>query len=333
MTTLWADGFDSNSATDLLYDYVCGSTPGFVAGRRAGGFALSINTTSRVCQRSLSSSPSTIFASVAIKTAETAASDLFSFDEGSITHITLLRALDGAIYVARGGSGGVALGTSTLLAPSNIWTWFQIKVVIHATLGSVEIRDSGGAVRLNLTNQNTKNGGTGIVNEVILGGRITSSTYAYDDLHVWDSTGSICNTFTDESRVDAIFPSAAGDVTQWTPSVGTNWDCVNENPVVTTDYVSSSTPGNQDLYAFTDLPHVPVSIYGLTVAAVATKDEVGARSFKLLTKRSSLNTGATQALSLGSWLRYTNVVEADPGTSAAWTPTTVNAAQFGIEAL
>ena len=121
-------------------------------------------------------------------------------------------------------------------------------------------------------------------------------------------------------------------MTQFTPSTGANYTCVDEVAASTTDYVESATAAQQDLYAFTDLPHTPVNIYGVLRTAVATKDDVGTRSIKLLTKcASAVSAGADKALSFGSYVRLADTIDVDPNTSVAWTTSALNASQFGFE--
>lgn len=337
MTTLWADGFDSNSTTDLAYDYTGSPTSlAFVSGRRSGGYAVRFQSYAYNLKRTLPSASGTIFMSMALNLSSlSSGGDFFEFREGTVIHDTLTMTSLGAICVNR--STGTLLGSTAngVLSVGN-WVWFQIKLVIHASAGSVEIRDASGNVLLSLSGLNTRNGGTsGVCDNILVGPDNTISYSAYcDDLHVWDSTGAICNTFTTETRIDVLFPSAAGDVTQFTPSTPPNWECVNENPASTVDYVSNATAGNQDLYQFTDLPHTPVNIYSVQRSALASKDDAGARSLKLLAKSgSAVNTGSAVALNFGSWARQYDVLEADPNTSVAWTPAGVNAAQFGLQTL
>ena len=340
MTTLWADGFDSNGATDLTYDYAFENAYSFnfVAGRRTGSYAIArVSSNGAGLLRSLGVAPSTVFASIAVKMNSlwSYSGPFLRFMEGTISHICLSINSTGQIEVRRGSYDGTVIGTTAIVAPVGTWYWLQVKVVIHDTTGSVEIRDASGTVILNLTGQDTRNGGTsGVCDTIGIGpcDHYGGHEIYMDDLHVWDSTGSICNTFTNDTRIDDLVPSGAGSVTQFTPSAGANWDCVNEEPTSTTDYVSDATAGHQDLYAFTDLPHVPLNIYGVVVGAVACKDDSGARSIKTLAKSSAtLNTGSAQTLTLGSWVRLCRTVEADPNTSAAWTPTNLNGATFGIE--
>lgn len=334
MATLWADGFEDATMANLSPAYTVVSTQSSVAGRRAGTLAISTVSASNIARTVPAAA--TMFASLALyPTAyRTTTRSFITFREGPDVHISLSIDSAGAIAAYRGDMITL-LGTSaTALFPLNTWTWLQIKVVISDTVGSVEVRDAAGVVMLNLTGIDTRNGSTsGVINIVQIGGMGTGAMQSrFDDFHIWDSTGSVCNTFTDDTRIDTLYPSADGDVTQFTPSAGSNFQCVDETSFNTTDYVDSSTAGHQDLYATTNLPHTPVSIFGVVRTVVAQKDDAGARSLKVLTKSgATINAGSAQTLSAGSNLRLADVLETDPDTSAAWTKAGVDAMQIGFE--
>lgn len=333
MTTLWADGFDAGSLSDPAYDYTLSGTPSYTTGRRAGTYSLLI-TGGDSYTRPLGTTAGTLFFSLAIRSVFNAAGySILCLSESGTSHLTFYGNATNGISVYRADNSGTLLGTTTAnLIPQNVWSWVQVKVVISDTIGSVEIRDASGNVALLLTGIDTRNGLTGVIDAIKLGSTNITAQYGYDDLHVWDTTGTICNTWTSETRIDVLLPNAAGAVTQFTPSTGANWDCVNENSVSVTDYVSNAVAGNQDLYNFTDLPHVPLSIYGTVLSAVATKDDAGVRAVQTLCRSGTTTVnGPSLALNLGTWQRTSRVIEADPNTSAAWTVAGLNAAQFGVQ--
>ena len=238
----------------------------------------------------------------------------------------------GQLRIARGDMTTTLATSVDAPIPLNVWTFMQMKVVISDTVGEVDVRDANGTVILAVSGVDTKNGGTGFVNQVQIGPGTGGPVASYDDLHIWDNAGSVCNTFTNDTRVDAIYPSGAGDSTQFTPSTGANWQCVDEQSASAADYVESATAAHQDLYAATNLAHNPVSIFGIVRTAAAQKDDAGSRSLKLLTKSgSTVSAGASQMLTLGTSVRLSDVQETDPNTSAAWTKAGVDAMQIGFE--
>lgn len=339
MTTKWADGFEDNAAADIAADYSVTGVASVTTGRRSGTSALRFaGYVSNNIRRTIGGTEATVFQSCALKFSTTALSSssgrhFMRFMEGATIHIALFLNASGAIEVYRGNFTTLLGTTSGVFVAAN-WNWVQVKCVINDTTGSVEIRDASGSVLIALTGIDTKNGGTGYVDVVSLGGVAASGSNDIDcdDWHVWDSTGSICNTWTNDTRVDHKLPNGAGNNAQFTPSAGANDTCVDEANYNTTDYVESSTAGHKDSYAFADISHTPPNIFSVLRTAVAQKDDAGARSLKMLTRQGGTDySGSAVTLNQGSYSRVVDVQEVDPATSAAWTQSGVNSAEFGFE--
>ena len=339
MTTLWADGFRDSNVANLAQSYGVTGTWVSDAGRRPGTVCVShASASGAALVRSIPSAPSTIYFSLAFRPSGaigTTKRSIIRVMEGSTVHISLAVG-SGPDFGVYSGDVLTLLGSIPNFIIANTWVWVQVMVVIHDTAGIVEIRDGSGGVLLNLTGVDTRSAATGVVNALSFGcsGSSGITPISQDDLHIWDSTGSICNNFTNDTRIDSIYPDGAGDATQFTASAGANWQCVDEPSASAADYVDSATAGHQDLYTSTNLTHNPVSVFGVVRTAVASKDDAGARSIKLLSKSgATLNTGASQALTLGSDIRFADVLEVDPATSAAWTKPGLDALQIGFEAV
>lgn len=334
MATRWADGFEDNAAANLSADYSVTGTWANSTGRRVGTFSIA-NSSSTTLAKVLGGVESTLFQSVAYKPASLSGVTLraiMRFQEGAIVHISIALTNSGALAVYRGDPPTTLLGSTTPVMSVGNWYWFQVKVVVHDTTGSVEIRDSSGSVLLNLTGIDTRNAGTGFVDTVVLGVGTSGNTGEYDDWHVWDTTGTICNTWTNDTRIDHRLPIGAGNYAQFTPSSGANYTCVDEANHNTTDYVESAVAGQKDSYAFGDITHSPPTIFSVVRTAVALKDDAGARSLKLLTRRGSTDyAGTAITVNQGAYVRATEIQETDPSTGAAWTQAGYNAAEFGFE--
>lgn len=336
MTTRWADGFEDDAAANLNAEYTVYNSPTIVTGRRTGTSALRCNGNTQGVLRAIGGTEATMFQSVAMKVdvfPTPAASRFFiKFTEGATVHISLFVTAAGAIAVYK-GNFTTLLGTSANFFTLGVWTWLQVKAVIHDTTGSVEIRDASGSVVLAISGADTRNAGTGYCDTVGCNSSTSlNADISFDDFHVWDATGSICNTWTNDTRIDHKLPTGAGNSASFTPSAGANYTCVDEANYNTTDYVESSTAGHKDSYAFGDISHAPPNIFAVLVTAVAQKDDAGARSLKGLVRSGGTDySGSAVTLNQGSYSRVVDIRETDPATSAAWTQTNVNAAEFGFE--
>ena len=216
------------------------------------------------------------------------------------------------------------------------WYYIEVKVLVgDSPSGRVDLQINGVVPSgFPLTSVDTRNGATTTIDNIRFGAGAAdaSSLVALDDIYIFDTNGSTNNDFIGQAVVQTIVPNGDGSVA-WSRSGGsTNYGNVDETVQNgDTDYVYTSTAAQQDFYNFTNLAANTATVYGLQVNGCARKDDSGARSLKLLTKSgATTSTGSTHSLDT-SYTYYQRVQETDPNTSTAWTKTTVDAAQFGVE--
>jgi hypothetical protein len=98
-------------------------------------------------------------------------------------------------------------------------------------------------------------------------------------------------------------------------------------------YVLSSTNGQADLYtlqAVPSTPFLPATVIGVTTRGLFQKSDAGTRNATVQLKSGGTTVaGASTALPVGSWQWIARNDLVDPATSAAWTPSGVNAALVG----
>ena len=343
MTLLAAHAFGDTAPADLAVEFTVNAATAaqlsLITGARAGTSALEKNSSlsaNELLIAPLASSVSTLrFSFRVMGTGLSASRSFVRLKEGAVIHLSLTQSLNGGdLQVHRGDYSGTLLGTVAGFFNPSTWRWIEVKVVIHDSTGSVEIRDGSGAVLLALSGIDTRNAGTSGVIDALSFFNMTSSTnrVALQDLVVWDESGSGMNTWSGETRVDSLVPTAAGTTTQLTPSAGSNWQCVDELPMAVADYVSSSTVGHRDLYTLGNLPFTPVTVFGVIATAVGSKDDAGSSTLLLPVKSgATTSAGSGSTLELATYKRFRRVFETDPNTSAAWTVSAINALEAGVE--
>lgn len=233
--------------------------------------------------------------------------------------------------VLRRGSTVIATSTNSILA--NTVYHAELKVTIHNTTGAYEVRVNGSSVGWipAATNQNTRNTSNNYANAFQLTGNIAGIQITIDDLYILDTTGAApLNDFINGPRILTLFANANGDTISWTPNgAGSNYECIDNNPPSDSVYVSDATPGNRDLYQFTDL--AGSSILNAALLIRAQKSDTDVRSILPLCKSGgTVYTGSAKTLST-SWLYYVQDYPVDPDTGAAWVLADFNSAQFGME--
>jgi hypothetical protein len=255
-------------------------------------------------------------------------------DNGATIHLQLQWISTGVLGLYRGAT---LLATATAISDpvvgSGFWHYLEMSATIDDTTGSVILRCDG--VQILSFTGDTKNGGSNsTIDEVFLCTYVGSGGITYfDDVYILDSGGSApYNTFLGEVRIYTTLPTGAGATTQWTPSAGTNFGAVDDVPYSASDYVSTSTSGNRDTYAMSDLPSGVGTIYAVRTVAAAKKSDAGAASLKVVDRSGGANYyGTTTALATGDVSVFGAIRTVDPATSAAWTASGVNALEAGIE--
>jgi len=108
----------------------------------------------------------------------------------------------------------------------------------------------------------------------------------------------------------------------------------NQNQAVgDLSYVFDSSSGHEDLYNFPALSVTPSAIYAVAVKGYCKRSDSGSRTVSLRMKSGATDSGGTATgQSPGTtygWLD--SFFETDPNTSAAWTPSNLNAALSGFK--
>lgn len=259
----------------------------------------------------------------------------FCADAGATQHVTLERGTNGELIVRRGQLGTI-LGTSANgLLPTDTYKYVEMKATLHDSTGTVRVLVDGSEV-LNLTGQDTKNGGTDAVFDTFRFGPVGSDGFNayYDDIYIMNGAGSAPNNdLLGDCRVRCLNPNGNGNSSQFLGSDGNSTDnylLVDDATTSgTADYVESSTVDQVDTYTFADLSESAGSVFGVQISTYAQKTDAGARSLAQVTRRSGTDYASSDIALSTSFAFQTQMREQDPSTSAAWTIAGVNAAEFG----
>jgi len=251
-----------------------------------------------------------------------------AYFNSSGTRVGTLIRLGGYLVAKLGTNGGTTLATGTKPIDDN--TTYLIEIYFKpADTGGRWVVKVDGITDIDYTGDTTP--GPTTIDRIGLGTNYTGSAcYAYYDNFIVDN-----ETFPGNTRIQAIRPTAAGNSTQWTPSAGSNWDCVDEVPPSTSDYVYTNTPDSLDLYTFGDLSGSIDSIQCVQVQALAMLE--GAPTPQKL--QLAVRTGGSnyfsnsKAIPTGSPRTVFDIWVNNPNTSSPWEASEVNGAEFGIKAV
>jgi len=328
MALRFVDSFDHYSAAQWLRRYSSGSGIVIEAGGRRGTNGVRVN---HLCSfgKVLDAQATWIvgFAYNFGGAMFTGPATLWAWQDAGTPQCDLRLNTNLTLSVTRNGT---VLGTSVaILSAGNSYIEFKATI---GNAGSYEVRVNGVNI-LSGAGVDTQNTANAAADRFVVDGfGITAAGgQCYDDLYVCDGTGSSNNNFLGDVRIDAKFPTGAGNSTQFTPSAGSNFQCVDDNPPNDDiDHVESANVGDKDTYAFgTLVSHTPLSIFGVQVNMHAKKDDAGARSIASVVRSGGSDTdGAAQPLGT-TYANLRQMVEQDPNTAAPWTKVNLNASEFG----
>lgn len=228
--------------------------------------------------------------------------------------------------------GATTLASSSTFATS-IWNYFELKVTIDASAGAYELR--GNQISLfSGSSANTSEFGSGGADII----RIFNdeNDIVVDDIYILDSTGSYNTDFLGDSVVEGHIPDGDGATTDWTPSTGTDHYVLIDDPAtaapVDSDYVSSSTVTDVDLFTFPAISFITGTIFGTQLNIDARLDAAGTRDIRGKVRSGGTTyDGGVHTVNGTSFATFVEIFEEDPDTSAAWTISGLDAAEFGFE--
>lgn len=277
--------------------------------------------------------------------AETAAMTFLNLgaDLGVTTHFSARRNNDGSISVYRGGaisvgstSGGTLLATS---APNTIlignWYHIEIKVFLNDATGTIEVRVNNTVV-INFVGD-TKNAGTAIVFDTV---RLMSNDVGdaggnrMDDVYILNGAGATNNNFIGDSRIHNLLPNGNGFYSELIGSDGNsvnNYLQVDETPPNTTDYNGGATSGDQDSYAFPDLPVAVTAVRAVAQRAWAASSDAGSRAARNFVRIAGVDFPGVDYNVGATYLHFETLFDVSPATAVAFTPAEFNAAEWGFE--
>src|SRR3990172_7953604 len=136
-------------------------------------------------------------------------------------------------------------------------------------------------------------------------------TQYYDDI-VFDDAAYPGNT-----KIAGLIPNGAGFSSQWDPSAGLNYQCVDELPPSDADFVSTNVVNEVDTYALSDLPSEAATIKCVQVHCRARKEgSATPQNINLAVRTTGGDAySADQALE-SSFKPHINHWENNPGTSS-----------------
>jgi hypothetical protein len=326
MSRIFIDGFESGQ--DDLWDAESNATVISSAGLDMdGNYCLDLNGTAEYIEKNVTADDEMYFAFLYRPTNSTTSEEMIVLYYNSTVMLHLLRTnnITGNIKAHRGiftlldtGTHGLTINTTYLI---------EVRFKIADSGGRVEVKVDG-VQDINFTGD-TKEGTNTQFNKVRLGyGPAASYTsLAYFDNFIMDDAAWIGDT-----KIQKILPTGGGSSTIWTPSVGANWDCVNERPASDVDYISTNAVDQVDTYQASDMAGAINTVKCVQIQSRTESDGAPTpTNLKLAVRSGGTNYFSGDKSVPAAPKSLWNLWETNPADSLAWEEADVNAMEIGIK--
>ena len=141
--------------------------------------------------------------------------------------------------------------------------------------------------------------------------------------------------FIGDVKITTQSPTADAATVDWTASAGSDYQCVDETPNAAnddTDYISSSTAGQESRFAMSNLAATPAAVHAVQVRYRAKKTDAGNRTIRsLVNSNATESVGVERGLSTAYKWFHGDVFELDPDGSVDWDGAAIDALEVGVE--
>lgn len=252
---------------------------------------------------------------------------LISFNSASGTRRFALGFANDTFELFSGTGSGSSIGSASGFGINTLYH-IEIKVVQHASTGSIEVRVNGATV-INATGLNTAATLGQLGFGISTTGASGESLY-YDNLYVWDNTGAENNDWLGERLVYTLMPDGDGATQDWTLSTGSDTYALLDN--IPSDpnnqYIESSAVDDIAQVTMSDLPSMDIIPIGVKVLFRGMK--TGTSSIEVGVAPSG-KTPVGHPLTQDQSLYFGNIYETNPDTGQPWTPSEINALTLDIK--
>ena len=322
MARIFIDGFESGQ--DDLWDAESNATVISSAGLDMDGdYCLDLNAVAEYIEKDITADDEMYFAFLYRPIQPTTSEEMISVFNGSTILIHIwnnsgtLKAHSSLFTLLATGTAAISINTTYLI---------EVRIKIADSGGRVEVKVDG-VQDIDFTGDTKPDANTQF-DKVRLGyGGIASYTAnAYFDNFIMDDAAWIGDT-----KIQKILPIGGGNSTIWNPSVGANWQCVNERPASDVDYVSTNVVDQVDTYAAANMAGSIGSVKCVQIQSRTESDGAPIpTNLKLVARCTGVDYLSGDKSVPADPKSLWNLWENNPADSLAWEEADVNAMEIGI---
>lgn len=246
-----------------------------------------------------------------------------------------LNSSDSRIEILRSGTTSLGFTTNALLSGS--YTYVELKVFCHNSLGTVEVKFDG-VTEFTFGPGDTQGTTEAFIASLQIQGD-SGTGVRMDDLYVADTSGTKNNDFLGDVRVDTLVPTV-DDVIEFDtvfPADAVHFTKLDEITGVDEDttYVETPTVADRDIFEFSNLPVHPVAAVVLAVQpwSYAKKQQTANQLVRhLVQPLIPIHDQVQQGSNAEDWhVMQNEILENNPETATGWLESEVDSSKFGME--
>lgn len=324
MSRIFIDGFEHGQA-DLWTNY--GATVISSSGKDMDGdYCIEMDTHTDYITRALPSNSLYYIALLYRPTNAIFSNSIFSFLDGATNLFTLVRQTTGSNFLEarRGNRAGAVIATGSTSLSLDTTYLIEVYYKPHDTAGIIQVKVNS-VLDIDFSEGDTTAGGT-TINAVKVGGIDNYGQGIFDNIIIDDSE------FPGTTNIQGVVVNGAGNKTNWAPSSGSNWDCVNEIPANDADYVAINANEEIDLYTLADLSGTIESVKCVQLQSRTKKDGAPTpQNLALALRTANTDYFSSDKAVPSDWESLCHLWATNPNTSQAWTEGGVNGLEIGIK--
>lgn len=347
MAILWMDGFDhyAGSTANMLlgvYANVSSNVALHSGLARSGGYGIcniTGNTAEREIRRVIGGAKTIVGIAFGCYADELPASGYHRLamfgDTANGAQVTVFVSASGTIRFVRGSSSGsnVLADTASPVISAGVWNHCEMRIVFSNTVGAIELR-------VNEVSALTATGLDTVATANVECSQITldqtrkstiTNSFAFDDVVVWDTSGSNNNDFIGDRRVLMFLPNANEATQEMTVTGAANAYTAIQSADGDTSYItaSDSVPVTSE-FAIENPAATVGAISAIQTVALMRKTEAGAASVTLsMLSNGDVAAGTAHSIT-DSYAYYADVFETNPDTGAPWNASALQNATMRI---
>jgi hypothetical protein len=342
MGLIFSDGFDLYGATaDVLHYWGAVNSPwawNATAGRNGGGAMVATTNAGAILQVPTGSTPVPIVGVFAacfwlkMSATPSVAQNLFRGLEigGGVEYWT--QVTTGGFLTFNNVGNGSAIFTGNINVCDNNWHWVEMEGTVGTGVHKCYVDTIA-----QWNSPSVGNGsGSGPIDHFTFTA-MTTLTMTIDDFFVCTALNGLAPQPSGvpfgPMQISTKQPSSDTATVQFNTSSGSaHFSLVNESaPDYDTTYVQSNASGNEDLYNYAALGFSPAAVLSVNLKSLVENPGAGTVNHKNTCLSNGTGSDGASTITPSSYQVKNTIYDQDPHTSAVWSGTNVDAAQFGIK--